>query len=95
MMAGWGYEVSIVDAVSRPTAVVAATTTWQDFPAYGDAAWRGLGLPARGRDRPWMPQHHAVLDGVPNVEVGVLSKPPCPLVGRVVAVPVARGGRGD
>jgi len=27
------YEVSLTDVESRPTAVVAATTTWQEFPA--------------------------------------------------------------
>jgi hypothetical protein len=27
------YEVSFTEAESRPTAVVAATTTWQDFPS--------------------------------------------------------------
>ena len=27
------YEVSLTDVESRPTAVVTATTTWQDFPA--------------------------------------------------------------
>ena len=31
---GWvDYEVSIVDSESRPTAVVAARTTWKDFPS--------------------------------------------------------------
>lgn len=27
------YEVSLADVESRPTAVVATTTTWQEFPA--------------------------------------------------------------
>ncbi|HTR90345.1 MAG TPA: hypothetical protein VMI73_01235 [Trebonia sp.] len=27
------YEVSLTDVTSRPTAVVAAATTWQEFPA--------------------------------------------------------------
>ena len=87
-----GYEVSIVDAVSRPTAVVAATTTWQDFPAL----WgRLLGevwdcLHAGGIDRGCR-NIMLYLDGVPNVEVGVLLDRPCPLVGRVVASQLPAG----
>jgi hypothetical protein len=32
------YQVTLADAAARPTAVVAATTTWQEFPAL----WMGL-----------------------------------------------------
>ena len=27
------YEVTVTDVVARPTAVILATTTWQEFPA--------------------------------------------------------------
>jgi hypothetical protein len=75
-----------IEAESRPTAVVVAATTWQDFPAL----WgRLLGevwdcLHAGGIDRGCR-NIMLYLDGVPNVEVGVLLDRPCPLTGRVVA----------
>jgi len=28
-----GYQVSVADVAARPTAVVRAATTWQEFPA--------------------------------------------------------------
>lgn len=65
--------MSIVGAESRPTAVVAATTTWQDFPAL----WgRLLGevwdcLHAGGIHRGCR-NVMLYLDSVPNVQVGVL-----------------------
>jgi effector-binding domain-containing protein len=86
------YEVSLADAGSRPTAVVAATTTWQDFPSL----WgRLLGevwdcLHAGGIYRGC---RNIMLyrDDVPNVEVGVLLAQPCPLTGRVVASALPAG----
>ena len=42
---GWGdmtYEVTVEDVAARPTAVVAATTTWQEFPALWKAKSRRL-----------------------------------------------------
>src|SRR3954453_23984415 len=34
------YQVTVTDSVARPTAVVLATTTWQEFPVL----WRKLSL---------------------------------------------------
>jgi effector-binding domain-containing protein len=86
------YEVTIVDVVARPTAVVAATCTWQEFPQL----WgRLLGevwdcLRAGGIDRGC---RNIMLyrDDVPNVEIGVLLDQPCPLTGRVVASALPAG----
>jgi effector-binding domain-containing protein len=86
------YRVSLVDAGPRPTAVVAATTTWQEFPAL----WGQLlgevwdCLRAGGIDRGCR-NIMLYLDGVPNVEVGVLLSQPCPLTGRVVASALPAG----
>jgi effector-binding domain-containing protein len=80
------YEVGLTDVEPRPTAVVAATTTWQDFPTL----WgRLLGevwdcLHAGGIHRGCR-NVMLYLDSVPNVEVGVLLDQPCPLTGRVTA----------
>jgi effector-binding domain-containing protein len=66
------YEVRVVTAVPRPTAVVKAVTSWEEFPTlWGkllDQVWtfvRGSGLSRRGRNV------MLYLDDVPNVEVGV------------------------
>ena len=79
-------EVELTTVEARPTAVVAATTTWQEFPLL----WgRLLGevwdcLRASGIDRGC---RNVMLyrDDVPNVEVGILLDRPCPLTGRVTA----------
>jgi effector-binding domain-containing protein len=80
------YEVAVQLVQARPTAVVAAATTWQEFPMlWGrllDEVWgclRGAGV-TRGCRNVML-----YLDGVPNVEVGVLLDQPSPLSGRVVA----------
>ena len=79
------HQVSVVDVAARPTAGVAATTTWQEFPTLWkellDEVWtclRAGGI--RGGCRNVM----LYLDDVPNVEVGVELNQPCPLTGRVV-----------
>jgi effector-binding domain-containing protein len=84
--------VNVVDVVARPTAVVAATTTWQEFPML----WRELlnevwtCLRACGI-------HHGCRnvmlyrDDVPHVEVGVELSQPCVLTGRVVASALPAG----
>jgi effector-binding domain-containing protein len=75
-----------------PTAVVAATTTWDEFP----------GLWPRLLGEVWDCLHAAgihrgcrnvmlYLDDVPNVEVGVLLDRPCPLSGRVRASALPAG----
>jgi effector-binding domain-containing protein len=86
------YEVTVTDVVARPTAVIPATTTWQEFPTlWGQllgevwACLRAGGI-SRGCRNIML-----YLDGVPNVEVGVLLDQPCPLTGRVVASALPAG----
>jgi len=80
------YEVMVTDVLARPTAVVAATTTWREFPTL----WGQL------RGEVWDCLHAAgiyrgcrnavvYLDDVPDVEVGVLLDRPFPVSGPVVA----------
>jgi effector-binding domain-containing protein len=77
---------------ARPTAVVAATTTWREFPTL----WRQLldevwdCLRAGGIHR-GCPNVMLYLDDVPHVEVGVLLDQPCALTGRVVASALPAG----
>jgi effector-binding domain-containing protein len=86
------YQVSLAEVESRPTAVVAAATTWPDFPAlWGQLlgeVWeclRAAGI-YRGCRNIML-----YLDSVPNVEVGVLLSQPCPRTGRVVASALPAG----
>jgi len=86
------YEVTRSDVEPRPTAVVAATTTWPEFPAlWGKLlgeVWdclRAAGI-TRGCRNVML-----YLNGVPDVEVGVLLDQPCPLTGRVVASTLPAG----
>jgi effector-binding domain-containing protein len=79
------YEVRRTATESRLTAVVAATTTWQDFPhVWGQllgevwACLRAAGIHRGARNI------MLYRDDVPNVEVGVLLTQPCPLTGRVI-----------
>jgi effector-binding domain-containing protein len=81
-----GYEVTVADASARSTAVVPATTTWQEFPTLWktllDEVWaclRAGGIDGGCRNV------MLYLDDVPHVEVGVLLDRPCPLTGQVVA----------
>jgi effector-binding domain-containing protein len=86
------YQVTETDIAARPTAVVAATTTWQEFPTL----WRDLldevwtCLRAGGVDRGC---RNVMLywDDTPRVEVGVELRVPCPLTGRVVASSLPAG----
>jgi effector-binding domain-containing protein len=86
------HEVTRIDAPARPTAVVAATTTWEAFPSL----WPGLlgevwaCLRASGIDR-GCPNVMLYRDDVPHVEVGVELRQPCPLTGRVVASTLPAG----
>jgi len=99
------YEVTVEDVVARPTAVVAATTTWREFPSLWsrllDEVWACLraGGIQRGCRNVMLYR-----DDVPTVEVGVLLDRPCRLTGRVtasalpaglVATTVHRGAFGD
>jgi effector-binding domain-containing protein len=86
------YQVTVIDVAARPTAVVAAATTWQEYPALWkqllDEVWACLR--AGGIDRGC---RNVMLyrDDVPNVEVGVELLQPCPLTGRVVASTLPAG----
>ena len=79
-------EVAIVEVGHLPTAVIAATTTWREFPR----VWRELldevwaCLRAGGVDR-GCPNVMLYLDDTPRVEVGAWLRVPCELTGRVVA----------
>lgn len=83
---GMTRDVTVAEMPPRPTAVVAATTTWQQFPTL----WRELSgevwgcLNAAGI-RSGCPNVMLYLDDQPRIEIGVLLDQPCPLTGRVVA----------
>lgn len=86
------YEVTVTDARARPTAVIPATTTWQEFPTVWPAllgeVWTCLNAGGIGSGcRNVM----LYLDDVPHVEVGVLLAQPCPLTGGVVASELPAG----
>jgi effector-binding domain-containing protein len=86
------YQMTVSDVAVRPTAVVAATTTWQEFPTLWsqllDEVWACLraGGIQRGCRNVMLYR-----DDVPNVEVGVELTQPCPLTGRVVASTLPAG----
>jgi effector-binding domain-containing protein len=90
---GWvNYEVSIVDAESRPTAVVAARTTWKDFPSlWGQLLGEVWDCLHAGGINGGCRNIMLYLDGTPSVEVGVLLDRPCPLTGRVAASALPAG----
>ena len=88
-----GHEVVVRIVAASPTAVVAATTTWQEFPSLWGALLdevyafvRSGGTTQTG--------HNVMLyrDGVPHVEVGVQVDGPFAPAGRVVpsALPAGR-----
>jgi effector-binding domain-containing protein len=86
------YEVRFAEVAARPTAVVAATTTWPEYPA----VWRTLldevwpCLRAGGIERGCR-NVMLYLNDIPQVEVGVELMQPCPLTGRVVASQLPAG----
>ena len=86
------YQMTVTDVVTRPTAVVAATTTWQEFPTLWkellDEVWACLraGGVHRGCRNVMLYR-----DDVPHVEIGVELSEACPLTGRVVASALPRG----
>ena len=86
------HEVTVVDVAARPTAVVAATTTWQEFPALWkellDEVWTCLRAAGMHRGCRNVMLYR---DGVPHVEVGVELHQPCPFTGRVVASSLPAG----
>jgi effector-binding domain-containing protein len=87
-----GYEVSLTDAGSRPTAVVAATTTWPEFPRlWGQLLGEVWDCLRAGGIHQGCRNIMLYRDNVPNVEVGVLLDQPCPLTGRVTASALPAG----
>ena len=86
------HQVTVTDVTARPTAVVAAATTWQEYPSlWGkllDEVWACLRAAGIHRGCRNVMLH---LDDVPHVEVGVELNQPCPLTGRVVASALPAG----
>jgi effector-binding domain-containing protein len=79
------YQVTVKDVSARPTAIVAAKTTWLELPtlwvALLDEVWvclRAAGISGGCRNV------MLYQDDVPHVEVGVDLPQPCRLSGRVV-----------
>jgi effector-binding domain-containing protein len=86
------YDVRVVDAAARPTAVVPARTTWPELPSvWGDllgqvwACLRASGI-TRG-----CPNVMLYLDDAPTIEIGVLLDRPCELSGAVVRSSLPQG----
>src|SRR4051794_36316405 len=86
------YDVTVRAVERRPTVVVAAATSWQEFPTlWGQllgevwACLRAGGI-TRGARNVML-----YLDNVPNVEVGVLLDQQCTLNGRVVSSALPAG----
>jgi effector-binding domain-containing protein len=86
------YEVTVADVLARPTAVVPAATTWQEFPRLWkqllDEVWECLRAGGIHRGCRNIMFYR---DNVPHVEVGVELRQPCPLTGRVVASTLPAG----
>ena len=86
------HQVTVTDVVVSPTVVVAATTTWQEFPGLWkellDEVWACLR--AGGVER-GCPNVMLYRDDVPHVEVGVLLNRSCQLSGQVVASSLPAG----
>ena len=86
------HPVSAVDVVARPTVVVAATTTWQEFPSLWkillDEVWTCL---RAGGINHGCRNVMLYRDDVPHVEVGVELDRPVPLTGRVAASALPAG----
>jgi effector-binding domain-containing protein len=86
------HVVELRTVVARPTVVVAAATTWREFPS----VWRGMldevwaCLNADGIRRGCR-NVMVYKDDVPNVEVGVELASACRLRGRVVASTLPAG----
>ena len=86
------YQITMTVVEARPTTVVKAQTTWQEFPTL----WQELSaevwecLRAGGISRGC---RNIMLywDDVPHVEVGVELLVPCPFTGRVVASSLPMG----
>jgi effector-binding domain-containing protein len=86
------YEVTVSDVAARPTAVVAATTTWPQFATlWGQLLGEEWDCLHAGGIYRGCRNIMLYLDDQPSVEVGVLLDQPCPLTGRVVASALPAG----
>ena len=66
------HQVTLRDVAARPTAVVAATTTWQEFPKlWGQLLGEVWDCLRAGGIQRGCPNVMLYRDDVPNVEVGV------------------------
>jgi effector-binding domain-containing protein len=78
-------DVVVLEVESRPTAVVAATTTWREYPVLwpklSGEVWACL---RAGGITHGCPNVMLYLDDRPSVEVGVELAQPCELTGNVV-----------
>lgn len=87
-----GREVSLVQVESRRTAVIAATTTWLEFPTlWGPLLGQVWDCLHAGGIYRGCRNVMLYRDDVPNVEIGVLLDQPCPFVGQVVASELPAG----
>ena len=87
--------MSLIEAESRPTAVVAATTTWQDFPSlWGQLLGEVWDCLHAGGIHRGCRNIMLYLDSVPNVEVGVLLDKAMPAHWPRGGIRAARGDRG-
>lgn len=86
------FEVTVADVPARRTAVIAAVTTWQEFPTlWGHLLGEVWGsLRESGIERGC---RNVMLyrDSRPAVEVGVLLDQPCLLTGRVISSTLPAG----
>jgi effector-binding domain-containing protein len=86
------HEVTVAHQPARPTLVVAAATTWREFPGIWvgmlDEVWALVA--AQGLDRGCR-NVMLYLDDVPHVEVGVERREPCRPEGRVIASALPAG----
>src|SRR5450755_3342155 len=89
---GVSHEVTVEDVAARTTAVIAAATTWQEFPTLWmellGEVWACL---REGGVHRGCPNIMLYRDDLPHVEVGVELTQPCPLTGRVVASTLPAG----
>ena len=86
------FEVTVADVRARRTAVIAAVTTWQEFPRlWGQLLGEVWGCLREGGIERGCRNVMLYRDSVPTVEVGVLLDQACLLTGRVVASTLPAG----
>jgi effector-binding domain-containing protein len=86
------FEVTVAAVPARRTAVIAAVTTWREFPTlWGQLLGEVWGCLREGGIERGCRNVMLYRDSVPTVEVGVLLDQPCLLTGRVVASTLPAG----